>query len=117
MPGNFDKSRTPLERRRAPKGSTLGLFPTGRHTLESFQHFAALQAQLGVNAAETIRQALARAVHVEPLVALVSLTGGELLDGVWHWSGCPARRWSRPPCAPTCSAARLALQELGALPK
>lgn len=113
MSRKHDRSQTPPHLRRAPKGSTLARFPSGRHTVESFQHFAALQAQLGVNEAETLRQALARAVHVEPLLA-VALAAGDtkLRAGVWHLTACPV---PFQPCSPECSAVRLALQELGHL--
>lgn len=119
MPRKHDRSTTPPERRRAAKGTTIARFPSGRHTLESFQHFAALQAQLGVNDAETLRQALARAVHVEPLVTVVRESGSVNGD-TWHLATCSLSRTDQQrendECIPECSAVRLALQELEALP-
>jgi hypothetical protein len=110
MPRNHDRRRTPQHLRRAPKGSTVTRLPSGFHTLESFQHFATLQERLRVNSAETLRQALALAVHVEPLRQLALKSGGwEVGDHdclVSNAKGHPAK------CLPLCAAVRLALQAL-----
>lgn len=119
MPRNHDRRHTPNHLRRAPKGSTVMRLPSGFHTLESFQHFATLQEQLRTNSAETLRQALARAVHVEALVPLVVSCGGrrEVVND-WHLGDCPIYVFDDPrqACSPECSAVRLALQELGSAP-
>lgn len=121
MPRNHDRRRTPPHLRRAPKGSTVMRFPSGFHTLESFQHFATLKEQLRVNSAETLRQALSRAVHVEALVPVALMAGMHIPDVGWHLAVCTYARTNRlresGDCVPECSAVRLALQELGALKK
>lgn len=48
---------TPLEKRRAPKGSLVGR-RTYRDTAESVSHFEALRARWGLSQDETVRQAL-----------------------------------------------------------
>lgn len=68
---NYDKTQTPLEKRRAPKGSVVGegRFP---HTAESLSRVEALRARWGLSDAETYRRALevaekcnCQASHVE----------------------------------------------------
>lgn len=111
MARNHDRSTTPPHKRRAPKGSTIARFPSGGHTAESYGNFVQLQEQLGVSDAETVRQALARAVAAGPLGVLAKAEGDEQF-GTWHLLRCPA---PHEPCMPECSAVRTALESLGLL--
>lgn len=45
----------------------MALLPSGRHTVESFQHFTALQTELDTSDAETIRQAFALSLEAKAL--------------------------------------------------
>jgi hypothetical protein len=52
-----NRENTPLEKRRAPRGSRTAVAIFG-HTTESLEDFQALQAAYGLSAAETYRKAL-----------------------------------------------------------
>lgn len=57
MSGNYDKSKTPSERRRTAKGSTIGECQF-RHTAQSAVDYEALQALDPHTKAEIMRRAL-----------------------------------------------------------
>lgn len=53
-----DPSKTPPEKRRARKGSTVDRLPNGSHTVESFSAQEAIQARRRVGEVQAIRLAL-----------------------------------------------------------
>lgn len=58
-----DKSKTPPEKQRIPKGEAVGRLPNGVHTAQSLSDFEALLARWGLSDTATIHKALRLAVE------------------------------------------------------